>query len=683
LIPEIGSSLSHPKYRADIDGLRAIAVLAVVAFHSFPSWLKGGFIGVDVFFVISGYLISTIIFDSLDKGVFSFFEFYSRRISRIFPALILVLIACFVFGWLALLADEYKQLGKHMAAGTGFVSNLILWSESGYFDNAAETKPLLHLWSLGIEEQFYIVWPLLLWLAWKRKLNLFTITSLVALASFALNLKGVSQDLVATFYSPQTRFWELLSGSLLAWLTLYQKSFFANLSKKVNQYLCILIYREKQDTNGQSLANLLSFIGLLLLTYGFWRINKDLIYPGKWALVPVVGTMLLLMAGPKAWINHTLLSNRVIVEIGLISYPLYLWHWPILAYIKIVEGEVPSVGVRATAVLLSIILAWLTYKLLEKPLRSSATNYKKIISLIVFMFATGCIGLITYKSSGLKFRVDNFIKISEAAGEWEFPGKLMPFTYEGKTFYRQNSGKKSITLFVGDSNTEQYYARVNQVIADNPADANSVVFAVSSGCLAIPSSPFNDGFKSCNGLIESALKYSENELNIRTVVISSLWSMYLLDGKALDGEFGFGSQNYRVSLQRLSEYIKKLKLRELNVFLILEIPHGDEFDPKFMVQRSFKNFPSFLTIKEGGMRREIIEAKFGNLYRDLSDIARKEGAILISPLDYLCDLNYCPSRDKNGEPTHFNGGHLNPKYVRFNVSYIDEVMFINGNKVTH
>jgi peptidoglycan/LPS O-acetylase OafA/YrhL len=157
--------LSHPKYRADIDGLRAIAVLSVVAFHAFPGSLRGGFIGVDVFFVISGFLISTIVFENLDSGTFSFATFYSRRIRRIFPALFLVLLASLAFGWFALLADEYAQLGKHVAAGTGFVSNLVLWGEAGYFDNSADTKPLLHLWSLGIEEQFYILWPLLLWLA--------------------------------------------------------------------------------------------------------------------------------------------------------------------------------------------------------------------------------------------------------------------------------------------------------------------------------------------------------------------------------------------------------------------------------------------------------------------------------------------------------------------------------------
>ena len=302
--------LSHPKYRPDIDGLRAVAVLAVVAFHAFPNWVRGGFIGVDVFFVISGYLISTIIFENLDKGTFSFAEFYARRIKRIFPALLLVLIACFAFGWFALLADEYKQLGKHIAAGAGFISNFTLWNEAGYFDNSADTKPLLHLWSLGIEEQFYIVWPLLLWFAWKRKFNLLTITIVVAIASFVLNIKGIKHDMVATFYSPQTRFWELLSGSLLAWVTLYKKDSFANVKHKVDWWLSRIVYSEKQGADGKTLSKVLSFIGLLLLVYGFWIINKELSFPGKWALVPVLGAVLIIIAGSKAWVNRTILSNN-------------------------------------------------------------------------------------------------------------------------------------------------------------------------------------------------------------------------------------------------------------------------------------------------------------------------------------------------------------------------------------
>ncbi len=177
------------EYRKDIDGLRAIAVFSVVAFHAFPKTLKGGFIGVDIFFVISGFLISRILINDLEEHTFRLRSFYARRIRRIFPALILVLLCCMLAGWILLLGDELNQLGNHIAAGAGFVSNLLMWSEAGYFDNAADTKPLLYLWSLGVEEQFYIVWPLLLWIAWRQRL--FNITLLIflgALASFVLNI---------------------------------------------------------------------------------------------------------------------------------------------------------------------------------------------------------------------------------------------------------------------------------------------------------------------------------------------------------------------------------------------------------------------------------------------------------------------------------------------------------------
>lgn len=214
--------LAHPKYRPDIDGLRAIAVLSVIGFHAFPEKITSGFIGVDIFFVISGFLISSIIFSSLERDRFSLIEFYSRRVKRIFPALLLVMLASLVFGGFALFSDEYKQLGKHIAGGAGFVSNFILWGDSGYFDNAAKAKPLLHLWSLAIEEQFYIFWPLLLALAWKHRWGFLKITALIAVASFAASIYLTNNNLTEAFYSPLPRFWELMVGGVLAFIALHR-----------------------------------------------------------------------------------------------------------------------------------------------------------------------------------------------------------------------------------------------------------------------------------------------------------------------------------------------------------------------------------------------------------------------------------------------------------------------------
>ena len=402
-IEEAEEKLSHPKYRPDIDGLRAVAVLSVVAFHAFPRWMPGGFIGVDVFFVISGFLISTIIFENLEKNTFSFVGFYARRVRRIFPALLLVLISSYAFGWIALFADEYKQLGKHIAAGAGFVSNLVLWSESGYFDNASDTKPLLHLWSLGIEEQFYIVWPFVLWLAWKKRFNLLTLIILVWFASFYLNIQGVQKDAVATFYSPQTRFWELFAGSMLAWLVLHNKNTFSNCALKIDGFLSRIVYREHAEADG-TLSNITSFSGCLLLAYGFWRITKATSFPGWWGIVPVLGAVLIILAGSRAWINRTVLSNKIAVWFGLISFPLYLWHWPLLSFARIVESGTPARNIRIAAVALSVALAWLTYKFVERPIRFGKNRRIKAFVLVFLMVVVGYVGYNAYARDGLKFR---------------------------------------------------------------------------------------------------------------------------------------------------------------------------------------------------------------------------------------------------------------------------------------
>jgi len=239
------ASYEPAKYRADIDGLRALAILLVIIYHAFPNVLSGGFIGVDVFFVISGYLISTIIYKHLEKGDFSFSNFYLRRIKRIFPALLAVLITCFAIGWFTLLADEYKQLGKHIAGGAGFMSNLILWNESGYFDAASHTKPLLHLWSLGVEEQFYFIWPVIIWAAWKFQLNLMAVAISIALISFGINIYQIHylDNLATTFYLPHARFWELMVGAILAQYALknpIQNKFYQNLQSVLGITLILI-----------------------------------------------------------------------------------------------------------------------------------------------------------------------------------------------------------------------------------------------------------------------------------------------------------------------------------------------------------------------------------------------------------------------------------------------------------
>ena len=396
-------ALTHPKYRPDIDGLRAVAVLSVLAFHAFPEVVHGGFIGVDIFFVISGFLISTIIFKSLANRDFSFLEFYSRRVRRIFPALVTVLVVAFVCGWFVLYPDEYRQLGKHIVGGALFFSNFVLWRESGYFDTSADSKPLLHLWSLGIEEQFYIVFPLFAWLVWKGRLNLLTLAVLGGLVSFLLNIRDVSHDAVRTFYMPQTRIWELMEGCVLALLMIDASGRIGRMEKAAERMLTRVFYRAKVDViPAVTLPNLKAWTGALLIVVGLWKISKEMHFPGKWALLPTLGAVFLIWAGPEAFLNRRILSNRILIWVGKISYPLYLWHWILLSYLYILATKMPPVGVRIGALAVAVILSWLTYRLIEKPLRFGGKGRRKTLLLTALMLSVSILGFADYKANGFQ-----------------------------------------------------------------------------------------------------------------------------------------------------------------------------------------------------------------------------------------------------------------------------------------
>lgn len=515
--------LSHPKYRPDIDGLRAVAVLSVVTFHAFPEWMKGGFIGVDVFFVISGFLISTIIFENLERGTFTFSDFYARRIRRIFPALLVVLVACYGVGWFALLADEYKQLGKHIAAGAGFVANLVLWNEAGYFDNSAETKPLLHLWSLGVEEQFYIVWPLALWLAWRSKFNLLALTVLCALVSFSLSAMGIKQDPVATFYSPHTRLWELLSGSLLAWIAVYRREPSGNAGWQLEAWLGKASARGRPSSGGRALPDTLSICGSLLLAYGFWRIHKNLGFPGKWALVPVLGSALIVLAGPRAWINSRILSHRLAVGLGLISFPLYLWHWPLLTFARIVESEVPSREIRMAAVLSSIALGWLTFKFVERPIRTGRHGNVTAAVLLAGMAVAGYLGYDAYGRDGLKFRP---AQTAVHTNRFDIPYKGSCEELTGEFFSDDwcNVGTASVapatTVMIGDSFANAFSP---MLAAFSKRDAHFSFAQFGRGqCPTL----LEYGPPYCRLIANRSFEYVRGSPHVRTVVLAANWPAY-------------------------------------------------------------------------------------------------------------------------------------------------------------
>lgn len=397
------------EYRADVDGLRAVAVLAVMGYHAFPEIVRGGFVGVDIFFVISGYLISGIIITALQDGRFSFAEFYARRIRRIFPALALVLAACFAWGWLRLFSEPFAELGKHIAGGAGFIANFVLWREAGYFDTAAELKPLLHLWSLGVEEQFYLVWPALVFLTWTRRIDLLLVILLALVGSLAYNLERIRWDLVGTFYSPVTRFWELMSGAVIACATIDRRSPLSRLAG-------LAIARARAS---RAVRDAVAWSGVLLVAASIFLLDRTRHFPGAWALLPVGGTFLLIAAGADAWVNRTLMARPWVVWIGLISYPLYLWHWPLLAFARIALNDAPPAVMRLAAVTAAIPLAWATYALVESPIRFGAWRRWAVPPLSVAMAGLLAAGYFVLRADGVAGRAVNLSDQAHFVGYYE------------------------------------------------------------------------------------------------------------------------------------------------------------------------------------------------------------------------------------------------------------------------
>jgi len=422
-------SLPSDRYRSDVDGIRAVAVMLVVIFHGFPEAMPGGFIGVDIFFVISGFLITGIIARGLGANRFSLIDFYGRRVRRIFPALIVVLCAVLALGWLWMLPAPYAALSRDVAASAAFSANLALLLQAGYFDIESARKPLLHLWSLGIEEQFYLVWPLTLMLAARFRWSLLGVAAAIGLGSFVLNVALIGSNPVATFYLPFTRAWELLVGAVLAsaWVRLDHR---------------------------EAAANRRAVLGVALIVAAAALLDVHRAFPGWWALMPVAGSALLLSA-PAAWINRVLLSWPPMVRVGLISYPLYLWHWPLLVLFAIIKFRPLTLLETGLVLLLSGLLAWVTYRFIETPLRFGPSAPAKAGALAGAMALVAVAGVVVFEAGGFDFRLPSEIRamadIPAQTAQLRVHTCLLDLTHETGFADECIDHKRPLLLLWGDS----------------------------------------------------------------------------------------------------------------------------------------------------------------------------------------------------------------------------------------
>jgi peptidoglycan/LPS O-acetylase OafA/YrhL len=643
------NTLPHSRYRPDIDGLRAFAVLSVVGFHAFPGWFRGGFVGVDVFFVISGYLISRIIFSGVSTGQFSFIDFYSRRIKRIFPALILVLLSFILIGWWVMLAGEYAQLGKHTAAGAGFISNLVFWQESGYFDNTAISKPLLHLWSLGIEEQFYILWPVIIWLAYRNKLNMIYLIILLALISFALNIQIITTDVVATFFSPQTRFWELLCGSMLGWMSVNNNRF-------------------NQSSIGLS-KDWQSVVGAALLVASGLLISDKSLFPGWWALLPVMGTSLLIGAGPHAWVNRVVLSRKFCVWFGLISFPLYLWHWPLLSFAYVLENQIPSSIVRIGVVALSIGLAAATYYFMEKPLRQGKGSVQLTILLCALMAVIACAGLFIFKDQGIQNRevVQANLRPTDGAVYQQNPSvpcsdsSTYPIVSNLCVKYVAEGSKRNIVLW-GDSSTGAWLPVFLDIAAKNNISLIHVMHLSCPPILDARKSVFNfeESRKYCSdGKTQHEVLQLIKDVKPEATVLIAAWNAYseysnrefITDSSV---ETANAQTTKRVMSQKLPETLSELA--KISKTVVFESWPMLATEPKAR-KLSFVGFDTKLS----GIKKE----EFDNDVRSIRQVlhqaqSQNQNLVLFDPAEKICLQNECLS-EIDGVNYYLDKYHITPK----------------------
>ena len=611
------------KYRPDIDGLRALAIIPVVLYHTDFSLFKGGFVGVDIFFVISGYLITFIIQEEIRQNKFTLTGFYERRIRRIFPALFTVIFFCTLFAVFTMLPEGFEEFGESIVAATLFVANIYFLTESDYFEAAAETKPLLHTWSLSVEEQFYLFFPLILLLIHRYcKGRWQHILLPAALVSFLLSIFGVHSFPTASFYLILTRAWELLLGGVLA-LGLFPQ------------------------TRSNAINNTASVTGMLLILWSIFFFSRLTPFPGWHALLPCAGAALIIYAGTGgAAVANRLLGNRFIVFIGLISYSLYLWHWPLMVFAKQIFYETHTVYHAAAVVALSLILAVLSYHYVEQPFRK-----KQVLAKRTRLFATAAAVMVLSVAAGFG---------ADATRGWSgrFGEKLITLncdldTYNlGTCFLNEDqhhsewpgdecylqTDHAANTLLWGDSFAAHYVPG----ITDSPQLFHTNIIQYTAGGCA-PAFDFDPPYRPLCKDFSAQVERILADYSIHTVVLAAGWSLALENGMTF------------ADLERTVEILRNKGVR---VVIIGQSPRFDQ---------SVEDLSNRARIFGKQKTVSTVSTDFESINRELHKIAGSEG--FVDPSRLFCEEQKCRFRGSDGYYFWDDGHYTRPGSKRA-VEYI-------------
>lgn len=631
--------MSAPAYRPDIDGLRALAVLSVLFYHVDPLLLSGGFLGVDIFFVISGYLISLIVFRELAQGEFSFSHFYARRVRRLFPALIAVILACLVFGGFALFAEEYQRLGRHAVAAISFLLNFLLMREAGYFNVVSDAKPLLHLWSLSVEEQFYLVWPLLLLLAARVRLKTGVLLGALVVGSFAFALHLGQTRLDALYFHPLARFWELLFGAGLAYVH--------------HRFGVDALQTRLKWLWGQ---HLLSLAGLVAICAAMCLFDSKTPHPSWPTLLPLLGAVALIASGPLAMGNRVL-AFKPLVWVGLISYPLYLWHWPLLSFVRIMESGAPSSLMLWGGAGAAVLLAWGTYRFIERPLRFSSKSRAVLLGLVAGMGLMLVVAGLVWQTGGFPGResvrhaadASALMKREPATDELCRRG----FAHiEAPVYCRLNASQGRLVAVVGDSHAHALYPGIAEKAA---ALGYGALLLANSGCPPLSGTAWgrNEAEKTaCAASIEKILSAIEGDQRIAAVVLATRGPQYI-DGTGFgpveahynypplaawgDGSAG-GHDAATVFERGLGKSVQRLERKNIPLVYLLQVPELG------VPAHNCVDRPLTLTGLNPGcvVARSVYESRM-QVYRQRVErvVAQVPSLDVVDPLPVFCDGAQC------------------------------------------
>ena len=663
------------KYRAEIDGLRALAVIPVILFHAGFDLFSGGFVGVDIFFVISGYLITTILIEDIERNRYSIYNFYERRARRILPALFFVILVCIPFAWMWMPPNQMKDFSQSLVAVSLFASNILFWRESGYFAAAAEEKPLLHTWSLAVEEQYYLLFPLFLLLAWRfGKNRVFWMIVLMATMSLMLSEWGWRNTATANFYLAPTRAWELLAGSIAAFVV---------------------------QKNGVKKNNLLASLGLISIIFSILFYDQSTPFPSVYALVPVLGAVLLVLYAGKETFVAKLLSMNGLVGIGLISYSAYLWHQPLFAFARIRSLEHPSSLLMSLLSITSIALAYLSWRYVEKPFRDKTVVPRNLIfgtsfSLLIIFSIIGILGHFT---DGFNHRFEDRIRFLDgfkAAQQRSRDASCTPilgFSQRSKCVIGNRENVKGVLL--GDSHAQMLWEPLNKTMQS--LDIGIFSFT-NGGCPPILDVWRRDRVTNCDKYNKAIFEYIRSNTEIKYIILSGRWTLFVERSRFDNKEGGIepgadafldvisnGTREKNVEKMRQDKLIEKLQetllqFDSLNrkLFVVNPVPEVGftpaEKEIKYRLRGRLEDYDSTHSYDVFQTRNRKVRDAFDEISSQLSS------TVFFDVSDKLCSevTRRCITLDRQNIPLYFDDDHLSARGSEIIVKKIEQWISAEG-----